>query len=85
MSVQKSEADTLTLIEAARQMMSGTMSEHDAEVVLALAIQRGELHADIMRWATEQWEGKQLPGNINRLETRIGRADFEAWRTRSTH
>lgn len=70
----------LTLLEAAREMISDTLSEHDAEVKLALAIQRGELHANIMRWATEQWEGRQLPGNINRLETRIERADFEAWR-----
>ena len=83
MSPQQTEANTLTLLEAARQMASATLSEHDAEVALALAIQRGELNADIMRWATEQWEGKQLPGNINRLETRIERADFEAWRARS--
>lgn len=81
----KHDADpnTLSLLEAARLMTSDTLSEHDAEVLLANAIQRGELHANIKRWATEQWEGRQLPGNINRLETYIPRADFEGWRIRS--
>ncbi|MBR0565907.1 hypothetical protein J5J83_07250 [Azoarcus sp. L1K30] len=74
-----SGSSSLTLIEAARAMISDTMSEHDAEVALAMAIQRGQLHANIKRWATEQWEGRQLPGNINRLETLIERSDFDAW------
>jgi hypothetical protein len=72
-------SNSLTLLEAAREMSSAAMAEHDAEVLLASAIQRGELHANIKRWATEQWEGRQLPGNINRLETCIGREDFDAW------
>ncbi|ATE60461.1 hypothetical protein [Thauera sinica] len=77
--------NTLSLLEAARLMAGGALSEHDAEVLLANAIQRGELHANIKRWATEQWEGRQLPGNLNRLETYVEREDFDAWRTRSDH
>ena len=69
----------LTLLEAARRMASGLISEHDAEIMLARAIEHGELRANVKRWATEQWEGRQLPGNINRLETRIERADLDAW------
>lgn len=84
MNEHQAGTNTLTLLEAAHEIMSDTLSEHDAEVALALAIQRGELHANIMRWATEQWDGRQLPGNINRLETRIERADFEAWRQRKS-
>ncbi|MBS0510994.1 MAG: hypothetical protein JSR42_07400 [Proteobacteria bacterium] len=75
--------NSLTLLEAARLMMNDSLSEHDAEVLLANAIQRGELHANVKRWATEQWEGRQLPGNINRLETYLLRTDFEAWRART--
>jgi len=52
------------------------------ETLLASAIQRGELHADVMRWATEQWDGRHLPGNINARQTRIERADFDVWRSR---
>ena len=48
-------------------------------VALAHAIEHGELAANVKRWATEQWEGRQLPGNINRLETFIERADLAAW------
>ena len=70
---------TLTLFEAAQVMASGLISEHDAEMMLARAIEHGELHANVKRWATEQWEGKQLPGNINRLETFIARADLDVW------
>ncbi len=73
----------ITLLEAARLLATDAASVHDAEVALALAIQRGELHANIKRWATEQWEGRQLPGNINRLETYIERDDFDAWRQRA--
>ena len=69
----------LTLIEAARRMATGLISEHDAEVMLARAIEHGELHANVKRWATEQWEGRQLPGNINRLETFIERAELDDW------
>jgi len=70
------------LQEAARQLVSATRSAHAAEVMLAEAIEHGELHADIKRWATEQWEGKQLPGNLNRLETFIERSALEAWLAR---
>ena len=69
----------LTLREAAKLLTGEGMSAHDAEVLLANAIQQCELHANVKRWATEQWEGRQLPGNINRLETWIARADLDAW------
>ncbi|HEX5803006.1 MAG TPA: hypothetical protein VFY24_08270 [Azospira sp.] len=74
------QATSLTLHDAARLLSPA--SPHDAEVALAQAIEHGELHANVKRWATEQWEGRQLPGNINRLETWIERADFEAWAAR---
>ncbi|WP_243632213.1 hypothetical protein [Parazoarcus communis] len=71
----------LSLEQAAHLMVESARSAnlHDAEVSLALAIQRGELHANIKRWATEQWEGRQLPGNINRLETWIEAEALQAW------
>ena len=69
----------LTLLDAARGMASGLISEHDAEVMLARAIEHGELHANVKRWATEQWEGRPLPGNINRLEPFIERAELDDW------
>lgn len=74
-----SSKENLTVSEAAQLMATGLVSEHDAEMMLARAIEHGELHANVKRWATEQWEGKQLPGNINRLETFIARADLDAW------
>lgn len=67
----------LTLHDAARLLPAA--SAHDAEVELAHAIEHGTLHANVKRWATEQWEGKQLPGNINRLETWIERSDLQTW------
>lgn len=76
-------ATTLSLHDAAQLLASGLVSAHDAEVMLARAIEHGELHANVKRWATEQWEGKQLPGNINRLETFIERADLESWQKAS--
>lgn len=76
---RESGSNVLSLLEAAHEMSAASMAEHDAEVLLAAAIQHGDLRANIKRWATEQWEGRQLPGNINRLETYIERDDFEAW------
>ncbi len=70
---------SLTLQEAALRIATGLVSAHDAEVMLAHAIEHDELHANVKRWATEQWEGRQLPGNINRLETYISHADLERW------
>ena len=64
---------------AAQSMATPSLSVHDAEVMLAEAIESGELHADIKRWANEQWEGKQLPGNINRRETFIEPGALQAW------
>jgi hypothetical protein len=69
----------ITLVEAAKLATSGLVSQHDAEVMLARAIEHGELHANVKRWATEQWEGRQLPGNINRLETFIDRSELARW------
>jgi hypothetical protein len=69
----------ITLVEAAKQATSALVSQHDAEVMLARAIEHGELHANVKRWATEQWEGRQLPGNINRLETFIDRSELARW------
>ena len=74
---------TLTLREAAKLLAGEGMAPHDAEVVLANAIQHGELHANVKRWATEQWDGQMLPGNIDPRETSIERADLDAWRSRS--
>lgn len=70
----------LSLHDAARLL--SPEAAHDAEVELAHAIEHGELRASVKRWATEQWEGRQLPGNINRLETWIERADLDAWAAR---
>ncbi len=70
---------SIPLIDAARSLESGLVSAHDAEVMLARAIEHGELPANVKRWATEQWEGQQLPGNINRLETFIERSDLATW------
>ncbi|MDQ5879026.1 MAG: hypothetical protein QG638_1760 [Pseudomonadota bacterium] len=71
------EESRLTLHDAARLLAAASV--HEAEVELAHAIEHGTLHANVKRWATEQWEGQQLPGNINRLETWIERRDFDAW------
>lgn len=70
----------LSLHDAARLL--SPEAAHDTEVELAHAIEHGELRASVKRWATEQWEGRQLPGNINRLETWIERADLDAWAAR---
>lgn len=74
---------TLTLHDAAKLLAGGGMSTHDAEVLLANAIQQCELHANVKRWATEQWDGPLLPGNINPRETHIERSDLDAWRNSS--
>ena len=52
------------------------------EELASNAIEHGDLHANVKRWATEQWEGNQLPGNINRLETFIDPAELAAWQAR---
>ena len=73
---------TLSLHEAARLISDDPNSLHETEVELAHAIEHGDLHANVKRWATEQWEGPQLPGNINRLETFIERSELAAWQQR---
>ena len=76
------QGTALSLREAAELLVSGSgsLSFHDAEVMLVHAVEHGELSANIKRWATEQWDGSGLPGNINQQETLIERADLEAWR-----
>ncbi|WP_153147073.1 hypothetical protein [Dechloromonas sp. H13] len=69
----------LSLHQAAQLLASASLSVRDAEVRLALAIDRGELPANILRWATEQWEGERLEGNIDRMRTFVARADLDAW------
>lgn len=77
-----SDTSMLSLHHAAMSLCSEFGDPHVLEVELAHAIEHGELHANVKRWATEQWEGKQLPGNINRLETFIERSALDAWQKR---
>lgn len=72
-------ASALSLHDAAQAMAGTGLSAHDAARALAQAIEHGELHANVKRWASEQWEGHQLPGNINPQETFVERSDLEAW------
>lgn len=74
-----SDTNPLTLHQAALTLVSDAAQAHEMETRLAHAIEHGELRANVKRWATEQWEGKQLPGNINRLETFIDPAELAAW------
>jgi hypothetical protein len=74
--------ESLTLHQAAQTLASGEDQVHAAEIALAHAIEHGELRANVKRWATEQWEGRQLPGNINRLETFIEPSELAAWQQR---
>ncbi|MFB0934736.1 MAG: hypothetical protein QMB52_03115 [Propionivibrio sp.] len=77
---QLGHGTSLSLREAAELLAGGSLSFHDAEVALIHAVEHGELNANIKRWATEQWDGSGLPGNVNQQETLIERADLEAWR-----
>lgn len=79
-----SQKTFLSLEEAAQLLGTESLSVHDAEVSLIHAIEHGMLAANIKRWSTEQWDDKQLPGNINARETRIERADLEAWQKGNT-
>lgn len=72
----------LNIHEAALLIATPGLSVHAAEILLAEAIEHGSLPANVKRWATEQWEGTRLPGNIVRLETFIERSDLEAWQKR---
>jgi hypothetical protein len=72
----------LSLHDAARSLSSAADEIHATEVEIAHAIEHGDLHANVKRWATEQWEGNQLPGNINRLETFIDPAELATWQAR---
>ena len=72
----------LSLHDAAKSLSSAADDIHAIEVELAHAIEHGDLHANVKRWATEQWEGNQLPGNINRLETFIDPAELTTWLAR---
>ncbi|MGE5470605.1 MAG: hypothetical protein ACM3X0_07410 [Bacteroidota bacterium] len=81
---QAAPKSSLNLHEAARLFATPDISLADAEFMLANAIERGELRANVKRWATEQWEGTRLPGNVIRLETFVELADLEAWRANRT-
>lgn len=72
----------LSLHDVAKSLSSAADDIHAIEVELAHAIEHGDLHANVKRWATEQWEGNQLPGNINRLETFIDPAELATWQAR---
>ena len=74
-----SEKSMLSLNQAAQMLASGEDQVHAVEVELAQAIEHGELPANVKRWATEQWQGQMLPGNLNRLETFIERAELDTW------
>ena len=81
---QLNQKATLSLQEAAQLLVSESVTLHEAEVILARAIEHARLHANVKRWATEQWDGKQLPGNIDIAGTSIERSDFDAWRKSAT-
>ena len=70
---------TLSVHAAARLLAAEESALRAAELRLAHAIERGELPASITRWATEQWEGERLEGNIDRRRTFMARADFDRW------
>lgn len=72
----------LNLHEAALRLAADPHAVRDREIELAHAIEHGELPASVKRWATEQWDGQHLPGNINRLETWIAPDDLAAWQRR---
>jgi hypothetical protein len=77
-----SDKSMLSLHQAAQTLASGEDAVPALEVELARAIEHGDLRANVKRWATEQWQGQMLPGNLNRLETFIERADLDAWQQR---
>ncbi len=74
--------EKLSLYEAAQLLASESRSLDSAERMLIRAIEHGELHANIKRWGTEQWDGNELPGNISPKETLIERAELAAWQAR---
>lgn len=69
----------LNLHQAAQRLARSPDQVTALEIRLAHAIEHGELAASIKRWATEQWEGPQLPGNLHRLETWIDPAALASW------
>lgn len=73
---------TLSIHQAALLLCAGGGPVRETEVRLARAIDHGDLPADILRWATEQWAGEQLPGNLDRTRSFIRRADLDAWLAR---
>mgnify|MGYP001388101549 CR=1 FL=1 len=70
---------TLSLHEAARLMAGDGAAVREVEGALAHAIESGALAADVVRWATEQWDGERLEGNIDRMRTHVERRDLETW------
>ena len=77
------QKDRLTVHEAAMLIAADADGVRAAELRIASAIEHGTLPADIFRWATEQWHGEALPGNIDRQRTFVSRADLDTWRITS--
>ncbi len=67
----------LSLHQAARLVAGKSLRA--TENALIEAIERGELAADVVRWATEQWDGDRLEGNLDHRRTTLSRADLERW------
>lgn len=76
------EKACLSVHEAAMLLASDEGGQRAAELRLAHAIDHGDLRANICRWATEQWQGDGLPGNIDRMRTFVDRVDLDAWLAR---
>ncbi|MBS1158510.1 MAG: hypothetical protein H6R15_929 [Proteobacteria bacterium] len=79
--VPANEKSLLTLHEAAQLLVATGTSAHGAEMMLARAIELGELQATLKRWTTEQWSGEKIPGHLRRAETFIIRNDLRSWLT----
>lgn len=69
----------LTLTEAACLLSGICAARQDAEMMLAIAIEHGELRACVKQWGIEQWSAEKIPGNLTRTATFIGRSDLEGW------
>ena len=73
----------LSVHEAALLIAPEASAVAATEVRIAHAIEHGSLPADIFRWATEQWHGEGLPGNIDRQRTFVERGDLDRWQAQN--
>jgi hypothetical protein len=69
----------LTLSEAACLLSGICTSRQDAEMMLALAIELGELRACVKQWDVEQWSAEKIPGYLSCRASFIARRDREGW------